>query len=337
MARVLVTGGTGFIGRNLVERLIQRGDRVVCLARSAERAARVKDLGAEIAIGDMGDSKSLAAAVAGVETVYHLAGAILVIDRQEFYRVNEEGAANIARACAQQSKPPVLVFASSLAAAGISDDHRPRVEEDPESPVSTYGRSKLAAEKRLRSFAGEVPITIVRPPMVFGPGDVHLLRAFKSIKKGWHVGAGTRPTHLSLVYVEDLAEALIRAASHGRRLSPHSSQADASAGIYYAAGPEQPTYSELGAYMARAIGKKRYRTVGIPKPLCFVLASVVEVLMRCEGKARLLNMDKMTEATAGSWTCSAARASRELEFGAPRSLEERLEETARWYTAHAGL
>src|SRR5688572_18982445 len=112
MARVLVTGGTGFIGRQLVEHLLGLGDQVVCLARTPERAAGLKELGAEAAIGDINDLDSLRTATADVETVYHLAGAVKVIDKKEFYRVNEAGAANVAEACAGQPKPPVFVFAS---------------------------------------------------------------------------------------------------------------------------------------------------------------------------------------------------------------------------------
>lgn len=338
MSRVLVKGGTGFIGRQLVEHLLARGDRVVCLVRSAEKAAELKQLGAEIAIGDLHDLNSLRAATADTSIGYHLAGAIIVIDRKDFFRINEQGAANIAKACAGQPKPPVLVFASSLAAAGVSHCDHARIEEDPEAPISEYGRSKLAAEQRLREFAAEVPITIVRPPMVFGPGDKHLLRAFRSIKNGWHVSPGDSGAHFSLLYVQDLAELLVKAAADGRRIEPLTSPSgDRSAGIYFAASPEQPTYFELGARIAAAMGRTRFRTVGIPKPLCFALSGVVEVLMRFEGQARLLNFDKMREATAGSWICSAARAARELGFRPQRSLDERLQQTARWYSTHAGL
>jgi nucleoside-diphosphate-sugar epimerase len=338
MSRVLVTGGAGFIGRQLVSHLIERGDRVVCLVRCATRAASLADLGAEIVVGDVTDVASLRTAVADTQTVYHLAGAVMVIDRQDFYRINAEGAGNIARVCADQPKPPVLVFASSLAAAGISPGDDARTEEQPEEPVSVYGKSKLAAEQRLREFAGEVPITIVRPPIVFGPGDKHLLRAFRSIKNGWHVSPSSAGSHFSLVYVQDLAEMLVKAADDGRRIVPESEMgADHSTGIYFAASPEQPTYSELGARMAAAMGKKRFRSVDLPRPLCFAVSGVVEVLMRFEGRARLLNLDKMREATAGNWICSAARAARELGFRPKRSLDERLQETARWYSAHAGL
>jgi nucleoside-diphosphate-sugar epimerase len=337
MSRVLVTGGTGFIGRQLVEHLIARGDRVVCLARSAERAAALEGLDVEIAIGDLNDVESLRRAAANTSTVYHLAGAVSVIDCKEFYRVNESGAGNIAKACASQPTPPVLVFASSLAAAGISPGDHPRTEEDPEAPVSEYGRSKLAAERKLREFAGQVPITIVRPPMVYGPGDMRFLRAFRSVKNGWHVSPGGRGSQYSLVYVQDLAELMTTAAENGQRLPDPSTSDAAHVGVYYAAGPERPTYGELGAHIAKAIGKRRYRSVGIPKPLCFAMSTVVEVLMRLEGQPRLLNIDKMREATAGSWICSAARAARELGFRPPHSLEERLDQTARWYAAHAGL
>ena len=169
MAKVLVTGGTGFIGRHLVERLVERGDDVTCLVRNVKRAAVLGDLDVRSAIGDVTDAESLDDAVAGAEVVYHLAGATLVFSAEQFHRVNETGARNVADACAAQSTPPVLVFVSSLAAAGPTTPEQPRVESDLPNPVSNYGKSKWAGEQRLMEMAAKLPITIVRPPIVIGP------------------------------------------------------------------------------------------------------------------------------------------------------------------------
>ncbi len=121
MTRVLVTGGTGFIGRALLARLLQRGDRVRCLLRGARRDRTRPDLlrpqDVEYMAGDVLDPASLERALADVQVVYHLAGATVVRSWREFALGNDVGNRNVAEACAAPSRP-VVVYVSSLAAAG---------------------------------------------------------------------------------------------------------------------------------------------------------------------------------------------------------------------------
>ena len=127
MAKVLVTGGSGFIGTHLVAALAARGDEVTCLVRKSSRMAP-SARGARLLLGDVTDRESVAAAVAGQAIVYHLAGCTQALAPRHFYRVNQHGVANVARVCAGQTTPPVLVSVSSLAAAGpaATAGRRPR-------------------------------------------------------------------------------------------------------------------------------------------------------------------------------------------------------------------
>src|SRR5215467_2172732 len=121
MARVLVTGATGFIGRHLVRRLVERGDQVRCLVRCLDHRALLAGdplpSPVECVLGDITVRESLDRAVAGIETVYHLAGATLVIQLSNFRLVNSRGTRYLAEACARCSIPPTFVYISSLAAA----------------------------------------------------------------------------------------------------------------------------------------------------------------------------------------------------------------------------
>jgi len=127
-------------------------------------------------------------------------------------------------------------------------------------PVSQYGRSKVAGEQLALKYADAVPITVVRPGIVFGAEDRGMVELFKLIARwGLHVLTGPDDRHVSLVAVADLVECLVLAAEHGERLVPGIS----GHGIYFAAS-EDISYIDLGHAIARALGKPLPRSVRLP-------------------------------------------------------------------------
>ncbi len=254
---MLVTGASGFIGRHLVQRLTELGDRVSCLVRATSCIEDLRSAGAQLVTGDVTDGASIgrALAVSQAGIVFHLAGLTKALRTDDFLRVNAGGIESVAAACADCTDKPVLVVVSSLAAAGPCAVGRPRVESDAPMPVSAYGCSKLAGEQATARYATAVPISIVRPPMVFGPGDRGMLKMFRPIARwGIHVVPGLDERCFSLIHVADLVEGLLLAAEKGERLHPNGSPGQ---GIYFMAADDYPTYAELGQVMATALGKKR--------------------------------------------------------------------------------
>ena len=328
---VLVTGASGFIGRHLVQRMSECGYRVSCMVRTSSRIDELRSAGVQLITGDVARSSDIGSALeasrAGI--VFHLAGLVTALRTEDFARVNTGGVEAVTRACADRANPPVLVVISSLAAAGPSVAGRPRVEGESPAPVSAYGRSKLAGEHAAAKVAARVPITIVRPPVVFGPGDRGVLEMFRPIaRRGIHVVPGRGDCRLSLIYVADLVEGLLLAAEKGERLSAGGSPGQ---GVYFMAAEDQPTYAELGQAMAIALGKKRATVVHVPRPLMRLAGFCGDAMGRLRRRCGWVNSDKIAEALAGSWTCSSVKARTHLGWSPAVSLAERLRETAQWY------
>ena len=345
MSRALVTGASGFIGQHLVERLVAGGIEVRCLLNVHEQPGAFSGLDLEIVWGDITRPETIAGAFDGMDVVYHLAGKTLAFSAGEFHSVNAEGTSHVAEACARGRSRRRC---SSLSRRWPRRDH-PRSTvpaTTPSRPVSNYGRSKQAAEAFLKQLSDRLPITVLRPPGVFGPREVYMYGLFQSIRKGLSISPGLAPVRLSLIDVRDLVEALCLAAERGRRLSSESEAAgddghgDGEAdtrGIYFIASPETPTFVDLSDEIARALDRPAAWTVCVPCPLGFALAGLAEVAGRLRGCPFLLNLDKMREAVAGSWTCRTDRAINELGFRPGASLAERLRQTATWYREHGWL
>lgn len=222
MARILVTGATGFIGGQLVEALLSRGEQVDCLVRrcsNPERIERLRSLGAGIVSGSVSDPGSLAAAVARAKAIYHLAGLTRTVRKSEYFECNAEGVTNVLAAAAGLPSPPTVLVVSSLAAAGPSAAGQPRTETDPCRPVSIYGKSKRAGELAAHRWADRAPISIIRPPMVIGQGDPVSLEMFRVIhRSGLHLAPGLRQPEYSVVHVADLVTAMMAIVERGERL-----------------------------------------------------------------------------------------------------------------------
>lgn len=333
MAKVLVTGASGFIGSHLVETLIARGDEVTALVRRTSPADPLRSLGATLAHGDVTQAEGLREAVVGQSVVYHVAGSTRALRARELFEVNRRGVGNVARACAEQARPPVLVVVSSLAAAGPSPRGRLRTDADPLHPVSAYGRSKRAGEKAARQFADRVPITIVRPPIVLGERDRNGLAMFKAVARtGLHLVPGSAPETYSIIHAADLAQLLVLAAERGTRLAPAGACDPSDArGFYFAAGDQHPTWCQLGRMIGAALGRGRAFTLPVPMALAWTLAAGTEVVAQISRQPFYLGIDKFREVSAGSWACSPQKALEELGFSVAAPLAERLRQTVEWY------
>lgn len=315
--RAAVTGATGFVGQRLVRRLQELGAETTLLVRSEVRARPFSGL-ARLVLGDLESAPALADLAQGADTLFHVAGLVAARSEADFLHVNRDGARRVAEA-ARAAGVKRMVLVSSLAATGPARRGEPVTEDTPPNPVTPYGRSKLAGEQAARSVG--VPMTIVRPPAVYGPGDRAFLPLFRAVRLGVAPVLGSGQQDLSLVHVDDLVGALLAVAG-----------ASASEGrLYHTAGPEVVTQRELVQAIGRAFGRRDVRVVALAPPLVRMVLRLSAAAASLTGRVTQLAPNKGPELLAPAWTCSSEAVARDTGWRAAIPLERGLTETAAWY------
>ena len=333
MTTALVTGASGFVGAHLCALLCERGQTVRALVRSPARGELLRKWGVELVQGDITEPATLQSALPGCDVVYHVAGLTKATSESAFFAVNGVGTKNVATACAERQSPPLLVVISTLAVAGPAPAGQPHLETSAPYPVSMYGRSKLSCECEALKLRREMPITIVRPPMVCGERDRDVGRLFEMVRT-WGVMAipGFRDHQYSIIHARDLCEGIIAAAERGERADTE----EVGRGIYYMACDEQPTLIELGRMMATAMEQKAPIALHVPPNALKAASAIVAGVARLRGKAAIFNPDKIREALAGNWICSNEKMKSHLGV-TPAPLLDRLKQTAGWYMQEGWL
>lgn len=320
--RVFVTGGTGFVGSHLVDRLLSDGYRVRLLVRSRPGRKAPERPGLEIHEGDLRDAASLESGLRDAPFVCHVGGLIKAARRSEFFDVNASGTARLARA-ARGAGVERFVLVSSLAAAGPAAGTEPRDESTPERTVSVYGASKRAGELALAEALPASAWVVLRPPIVYGPRDYGLLPLFRAAARNIMPVLGFGSRRYSVIHVADLASALARALASER----------AAGETLFATSRDRLDQRDLLSRIAAAVGRKPF-SLRIPIAALAVPAALGSLFGLATGRAPMLTWAKMPEIAARNWTCSGERAERLLGFAPAVRLEEGLAETAAWYRAH---
>ncbi|HVW11621.1 MAG TPA: NAD-dependent epimerase/dehydratase family protein [Bryobacteraceae bacterium] len=316
---ILVTGGTGFIGSHLVDRLLEQKKPFRVLAR------RPRDVrSADACRGDLATGEGVAEALQGVTTVLHLAGTTKTLTPEGYRTGNVSATGNLARAVAGAGRPIRVVHVSSLAAAGPTPGETALTEDERPSPVSLYGESKLEGERRMRAHVPDA--VIVRPPVVYGPRDTDVFQILKSASRGFVLRISGGERWFSAIYVRDLVDGILRAAD--------SSQAAGK--TYFLAHPAAISFTEMIGAVAETIGRAP-QIVTIPPAAAFAAASCAETWSKFTRKPGVLCRDKVREMICRRWVCSTDRAKQELGFEAATDFQEGIEKSVAWYRAAGWL
>jgi nucleoside-diphosphate-sugar epimerase len=320
--RIFITGATGFVGSHVARHLLAEGHTLRASVRPSSDSAELEQLGVELAPVSLSDADGLAQALVGCDAVVHVAGVIKSLTDAEMVDVNGRCTGILGRsaldACPNLTR---FVYVSSIAAAGPGPaDLSPMREADPARPVSLYGRSKRMGEERLMAMADRLPVTILRPPVVYGPRDRELLSVFKLVKARVMVVRGKRPARLSVVYVEDLARAVSLSLS-----TPHPSGS-----IFYVDDGDVRSWPDLGRAIGEGFGAHP-RTVRVPDWTLSVAARATVAYSRLRRRPVMLTPDKLLEMRQLNWTCTSRAIRDALGWEPTTPLPEGARRTAQWY------
>jgi len=326
--KVLLTGGTGFVGPVTAAALAKRGHQIRALVRRTSDVSRLDAIGSiEYAFGDVCDASSLPAALEGVDAVVHVAAVTKGLTRDDYFRVNHFGTRQLAEAAVAAGVPRFL-HCSTLAVAGPMPEGRPSLEGDEPRPVSNYGTSKLAGEEALRRHADKMHITIVRPPIVYGPRDKDFFEIFKMASRGLTVKPGLFGSkRYSIIHVDDLGEVLAVALEKGKRVEGPKG----GAGIYHVSDGGVYTWEEMLRKVGAALGRPNTVVLPVPEFASWPVGLVGEITSFLTKKPQIVNFDKIREAAGPGWACAIDQAKNELGWEPAWPLEKGLAETASWY------
>ncbi len=319
---VLVTGGTGFVGANLVRELLADGHTVAVLARQGAVRRALEGCTVELVEGDLLDAASIRAAVAGAKRVYHVAAdyRLWAPDPRVLFRCNVDGTRHVLEAAAEAGVERI-VYTSTVGAIGIPKDGTPGDEQTPVSladMVGAYKASKFLAERVADEFAARgAPVVIVNPSAPVGPYDVKPTPTGQMIVdflNGRMVGS--LDTGLNLIHVRDVTRGHILAADRGR------------IGERYILGHQNLSLAEIFALLSKLTGipAPRFR---VPYAVAWLAAAGMEGLARVTGRAPQVPLTAVRMARKRMYF-SAAKAVREL--GLPQTpVDDALREAVDWF------
>jgi len=304
--KILVTGGSGFVGSHIVEKLIFEGHEIFALKR--EKEGWLSGLEVERVKGDLTNPDDIKLPK-NLEVVIHTAGLTKAKDPSDYWRVNSIGTYNLIRALKKNSQDPFFIYISSQAAGGPGEI----TEEDPLRPITEYGESKLLGEYFVMNSGFDY--LILRPCVIFGPRDRDLLLFFKIIKRGILPSFFERK-RISVIYVKNMVDALLFLMKSAQR------------GVFYLSDGDY-AWAEVAEKVAEIMQtrlKKVPFTDNVLKPLGFFTH-----VYRCIfSRQVLLSREKIKEMLQDVWVCSNKKLL-SCGFKFSYTLEEALKETIEWY------
>ncbi|MEI6492459.1 MAG: NAD(P)-dependent oxidoreductase [Verrucomicrobiota bacterium] len=317
MNALLLTGATGFVGRNLLIRVAR--DRVPVLApvRDREKLCRCLDEDgiARESVTPLPAEPSAWNAVRPSHAVLG-AGVLFARSREEYFSTNVDWTLRVLRALPTECR--TIVLSSQSAGGPTPDGHAARSEQDSDSPVTWYGESKLELERAIGSEFPDRPITILRPPMILGARDTATVPLFKMARGPVRMKPGLRRKEFSFLGVDDVVAAILAAFAFNER------------GPFYI-GSDSPVFdNDLIRSAARAVGGKGI-TLPVPMPVVRLIAAVVDAVPSLRAATPSLTRDRAREIWPDRWVVDSSAFRRLSGWRPVVSLDDALLSACRYF------
>lgn len=309
---VAVTGATGFIGRHLLKELVGAGHQVRALTRRDPPDDLPTPDGAVTWIaGSLSQKDALISLVQGTDAIVHCAGATKALDREAFFAMNTTGTEGLLEAATAHSKAATFVHLSSLAAR--------------EPHLSPYAASKRLSEDRVLASRGKLNAVILRPPAVYGPGDMETLRIFRMAARGFVPAPMISGARTSLVHVGDVVGAVLAALVTEEILD---------APVEFDDGhPRGYAWSEIAA-AAGAVMHTSPRLIPIPAPFLYLAGAVGSLGASVSRRPNVLSWGKVPELLHPDWVAGPCRLS---GYNPLWNIEKGFKDAVNWYASRGLL
>jgi dihydroflavonol-4-reductase len=319
----VVTGASGFVGSHLVDKLLKEGHHVKCILRKTSSRRWLENKPVEIIDCGLFDKDKLKDVLKDADYLFHIAGVVKSKDDEGYTKGNVETTMVLLEVlCEVNPQIKRVIVTSSQTACGPSLDGNPCNEETLEHPITRYGKSKYEQEKLAKKFMDRLPITIIRPPAVYGERDTEIYLFFKTYKQGLMGLIGFDKKKISIVHVDDLVKGIYLAAT--TKVAKDQT--------YFIGSEKYYNWEEIGNVCNKAFGKKAF-TIKIPHFLVYTVAAIAQFFSMFSSSAATFNIEKARDFVQSNWTCDVSKAVKELGYHQEVSLEAGMTRTIDWYCA----
>ncbi len=334
--RLLLTGSTGFVGRNLLLEILKRKSyETIYLPIRSEKKLKeqlkgegIVELPRELHLLSMEAPDWDFSSLSGVEHVVHSAGVLFGNSLQDYSKTNTEGTLRLMHTL---SAPEKVVILSSQAASGPCGSGQDcKTENDEDRPITWYGTSKLEMESKLASEFPQKNFICLRPPMILGPRDSATLPLFKMARALVQFKPGFNQKQYSFVAVQDLVQAILKVLSHSTELQKLKQRK------FFVASEKVITDTEL-IQTATEVMRKKGRLVKIPQPVIWGISQVIGSIPALSKAVPNLSKDRSKEIWPDRWVVSPKQFEDQFGWKATIDLKTSLKATLDWYVKEGQL
>ncbi|MBF0491876.1 MAG: NAD(P)-dependent oxidoreductase [Deltaproteobacteria bacterium] len=319
--KIFLTGASGFLGSYISQALLQDGYELVVLVRKKSRRDHLQHPKIQLVEGSLPECDFDASILEKCAALVHCAGLVKALSRETFFEVNAKGTEKLAQLLLNLKNPPKhFLHISTLAVMNPEIDGRNFcIPAAKCHPLSFYGQSKLAAEETLQILKRKMQLSILRPPVLYGPGDLELLPAFKLAAKWLAPFYGDGKNRFSLCHAKDVADAVLTLLGRPKKSD-----------IYCLDDGHSLNWREFFEAIGRVMNKK---ILNFPVPTLFFYSAAFasDFVSKLRKKPQIFGREKLKEMKIKSWVCGYEKLNRELGWEPKIKLEDGLKECLAFY------